>query len=118
MDADTERHVATVKRDGKDVTYYIRELGYYEFQEINQDAALEYPSNKERRGLSVLHRTAVAAIEDEDGNPVFTPTAWKRLKKEPATELTYKVMLAQGIDLKSEAEEPDQTGQENESGNG
>lgn len=119
MDFDTERHPVTVAHKGKEVTYYIRELGYYEFQEINQEAALAYPDKKdnERRGLKVLHDTAVVAIEDKEGNPVFTTETWKRLPKEPATVLTNAAMKAQGIDLQKAAEAAEE-GEEDAEGNG
>lgn len=110
MGFDTERHAVVVKHKDKEVTYYVRELGYYEFQEINQEAALAYPDAKdsERRGLKVLHDTAVAAIEDKSGNPAFTLATWKRLPKEPASELTNAAMKAQGIDLQKAREEADE----------
>lgn len=107
MDFDTERHAVTVTHKGKDATYYVRELGYYEFQEINQEAVRAYPDKKdsERRGLKVLHDTAVASIEDKDGNQAFTLATWKRLPKEPASVLTNAAMKAQGIDLEKAREE-------------
>lgn len=118
---DTERHAVTVKHKDKEVTYYVRELGYYEFQEINQEAALAYPSpkDKERRGLKVMYDTAVAAIEDKDGNPAFSLQAWRRLPKAPATELTTAAMKAQGIDLdKADEESSEETPKEDAEGNG
>lgn len=119
MDFDTERHAVTVKIKDKEVTFYVRELGYYEFQELNQEAARTYPDTKdsERRGLKVLHDTAVAAIEDKEGNPAFTHATWKRLPKEPATELTNAVMKAQGIDLEKAREEADSDASEDTEGN-
>lgn len=107
MEFDTERHAVTVTHKGKEVTYYIRELGYYEFQEINQEAVKSYPdkTDSERRGLKVLHDTAVSSIEDKDGKQVFTVATWKRLPKEPATVLTNAAMKAQGIDLQKASEE-------------
>lgn len=119
MDFDTERHAVTVTHNGKEVTYYIRELGYYEFQELNQDAARTYPDKKdsERRGLKVLHETAVASIEDKDGKAVFTLETWRRLPKEPATVLTNAAMKAQGIDLQKVSEEADEPAQEDSQGN-
>jgi hypothetical protein len=107
MDFDTERHAVTVKHKGKEVTYYIRELGYYEFQELNREAAQAYPDSddSDRRGLKVLHDTAVAAIEDKAGSRVFTLETWKRLPKEPATVLTNAAMKAQGIDLQKASDE-------------
>jgi len=118
MDFDTERHAVTVSHNGKEVTYYVRELGYYEFQELNQDAAKAYPdeSDSNRRGLKVLHDTAVAAIENKEGKPVFTHSTWKRLPKEPATVLTNAAMKAQGIDLQKAAEDADDEPSENAQG--
>lgn len=106
MDFDTERHAVTVTHKGKEVTYYTRELGYYEFQEINQEAVRAYPdkTDNERRGLKVLHETAVASIEDKEGKRVFSIDTWKRLPKEPATVLTNAAMKAQGIDLEKARE--------------
>jgi hypothetical protein len=119
MDFDTERHAVTVTHKGKDVTYYIRELGYYEFQEINQEAVRAYPdkTDSERRGLQVLHCTSVAAIEDKEGKSVFTLDTWKRLPKDPATVLTNAAMKAQGIDLQKAAEEAGEPAQEDPAGN-
>lgn len=119
MDFDTERHAVTVKHKDKEVTYYVRELGYYEFQEINQEAALTFPEkdDNERRGLKVLHDTAVAAIEDKDGNPAFTAVTWKRLPKEPAMALTNAAMRAQGFDLQKSSEEAEETAKEDPEGN-
>lgn len=110
MDFDTERHAVTVTHKGKDFTYYIRELGYYEFQELNREAAQVYPDAKDsdRRGLKVLHDTAVASIEDKDGKPVFTIDTWKRLPKDPATVLTNAAMKAQGIDLQKAADDAEE----------
>lgn len=107
MEFDTDRQVVTVTHKGKEATYYIRELGYYEFQELNQEAARLFPDKKdsERRGLKVLHDTAVASIEDKEGKPVFTIATWKRLPKDPATVLTNAAMKAQGIDLQKASEE-------------
>lgn len=103
---DTERLVVPVTHKGKTVTYYVRELGYYEFQEVNQDVVIEQPNaDTERRGLAVLHRTAVATIEDREGNPAFTLQTWKRLPKGPAKVLTNAVMKAQGMDLEEAREE-------------
>jgi hypothetical protein len=118
MDFDTERHAVTVSHNGKEVTYYVRELGYYEFQELNQDAARVYPekSDTNRRGLKVMHETAVASIEDKDGNPAFTLSTWKRLPKEPAKILTNAAMKAQGIDLQKAAEEAEDEPAENSQG--
>lgn len=120
MDFDTERHAVTVKHKDKEVTYYIRELGYYEFQELNQEATRAYPdkADHERRGLKVLHDTAVAAIEDKDGKRVFTVEKWKRLPKEPATLLTNAAMKAQGIDLQEAAEETEEPAKGDNAGNG
>jgi hypothetical protein len=119
MDFDTERHAVTVNHKDKEVTYYVRELGYYEFQELNQEAAKAFPdkSDSERRGLKVLHETAVASIEDKDGKPVFTLETWRRLPREPATVLTNAAMKAQGIDLQKASEEADEPAQEDTSGN-
>jgi len=114
MDFDTERHAVTVTHKGKEATYYIRELGYYEFQELNQEASRTYPekADSERRGLKVLHDTAVASIEDKDGNQAFTNLTWKRLPKDPATVLTNAAMKAQGIDLQTDSEESEETASE------
>lgn len=119
MDFDTERHAVTVKHKDKEVTYYVRELGYYEFQEINQEAARAHPdkADNERRGLKVLHDTAVAAIEDKEGNAVFTNVTWRRLPKEPATVLTNAAMKAQGIDLQKAREEADESASGEDAGN-
>lgn len=124
MDFDTERHAVVVKHKDKEVTYYVRELGYYEFQEINQEAARAYPEkqDKERRGLKVMHDIAVASIEDKQGNPAFTLITWKRLPKEPANTLTDAAMRAQGIDLErarqaAEAAEDSDEEQGNTEGN-
>lgn len=120
MDFDTERHAVTVKHKDKEVTYYVRELGYYEFQEINQEAVRAYPDKKdsEQRGLKVLHETAVASIESSEGKQVFTMETWKRLPKEPAKVLTNAAMKAQGIDLQKAAEvAAGEAAQEDDAGN-
>jgi hypothetical protein len=104
MEFDTERHAVTVTHKG------IRELGYYEFQELNREAAQAYPDAKDsdRRGLKVLHDTAVASIEDKEGKQVFTLSTWKRLPKEPATVLTNAAMKAQGIDLQKASDDAEE----------
>lgn len=99
---DTERHKVTVTHKGKEHTYYARELGYFEFQEL--DSSLDHmpistEKEKNNRGLAFMKAVTVASIETEERTPAFDAVSLKRLPKECAEPLSDAAMKAQGIDM-------------------
>lgn len=125
---DIERHKVTVRHRDKEVTYYARELGYFEFQEL-EDGLADMPTKtdaeKNRRGLEMMKRVTLASIEDEGGNAVLTEEGLKRLPWTVAKPLSDAAMKAQGIDMekireqaKREQEEGREPTEETPEGNG
>lgn len=114
---DTERTPVDVTYRGDKRSYFIRELGYYEFQEINRKAVADFPDDKELRGLQILDTVALEAIENEDRTAAFDLAAWRRLPIGPAKQLTHAAMLAQGIDLEKVSEAGQDDAGEDDEGN-
>lgn len=101
-EADTDRRKITVTHKGKATDYYARELGYFEFQDV--EAGLDHmpagtESEKNRRGMALMRAVTVASIERPDGAPAFTSSALSKLHKDVAKPLADAAMLAQGIDM-------------------
>src|SRR5687767_12212346 len=101
-EADTERHKVTVTHKGKTTDYYARELGYFEFQDV--EASLDHmpgrtESENNKRGIALMRAVTVASIEREDGTPALTNSTLSKLHKDVAKPLSDAAMLAQGIDM-------------------
>lgn len=101
-ECDTERHKVTVTHKEKTTHYYARELGYFEFQDV--EASLDHmPSRteaeKNRRGMALMRAVTVASIELENGKPALTNEVLSKLHKDVAKPLSDAAMLAQGIDM-------------------
>lgn len=100
---DTERTPVTIAYKGKEKTYYARQMGYFEFHELNQSLASIEEKNK--RGFELIQAVALASLETKDGKPAFTAEQIKRFPKEIAEPLTDAAMKAQGIDLNKAREQ-------------
>jgi hypothetical protein len=111
---DTERTPVTVTHKGKESTFYARQMGYFEFHELNQSLSSIQDSNK--RGVELMKAVAVASLETKDGKPAFTAERITRLPKEIVEPLTNAAMKAQGIDMDRAREQA--TDEEPSSGNG
>lgn len=97
---DTERKPIDVTAKGKTVTFWVRELGYREYQALSQKHR-SIPDAAER-GNRILDETVLACVEVEDGKPAFpTLEDWHRIPAEAAEPIMYEAMLMQGIDLKA-----------------
>jgi hypothetical protein len=79
-------------------TVYVRELGYYEAEEIHSTAG-ESEKNANRRGIAIILAMCVASLENKDGTPAFTLAEFKRLGKADTLKLQDAVLKAQGMDL-------------------
>lgn len=79
-------------------TVYVRELGYYEAEEIHATAG-DAEGKKERRGIAIILALCIASLENEDGTPAFTLPEFKRLGKVDTLKLQDAVLKAQGMDL-------------------
>lgn len=79
-------------------TYYIRELGYLEFDELEK-AARTGAKDKDQAGIAVLNATVIASVEEEDGTPAFTAETWKRVRKQVFFKIGKAAMKAQGLDV-------------------
>lgn len=98
----------------KTVTFWVRELGYLEFQEITQSAGRDLPT-KEERGLAIIHALCVAAIQTKDGEPAFTDKEWKFEPKEVINTLLPEVTRVNGLksdEIKKELTEEEAEGNE------
>lgn len=99
---DTERQKVSVEHRGKKLEYFARELGYFEFQELEEQIS-EMPDKtdvqKNKRGLALMKLVTVASIENEDGNPALTMDSLRKLHRDIARPLSDAAMKAQGIDM-------------------
>lgn len=93
-------------------TYYIRELGYLEFDELEK-AARTGAKDKDQAGIAVLNATVIASVEEEDGTPAFTAETWKRVRKQVFFKIGKAAMKAQGLDVDA-AQKPALTEEEAE----
>lgn len=108
IDADRQRLELTHK--GKTRIFYVRELGYFEFQdlrELTQARKGETERERSSRGMGLMRAVTVAAVELEDGTPAFDDRALKRLPREIAEPLCDAAMKAQGIDMERIRKEAD-----------
>jgi hypothetical protein len=101
-ESDTDRQKITVTHKGKTTDYYARELGYFEYQDI--DASLSHmpiktDAERNRKGLEQMKLITVASIEHENGKQAFTEVSLKKLHRDVARPLSDAAMLAQGIDM-------------------
>lgn len=101
---DTERQRITLSHKGKTYVYFVRELGYFEFQELRdlvQARAGESERERTARGMALMRAVTAAATELEDGSPAFDERTLKKLPKALAEPLSDAAMKAQGIDMDS-----------------
>lgn len=101
-EADTERTKVPVTHRGKEQVYYARELGYFEFQELEEQLdhmPEKTQADKNRRGLALMKLITVASVETEDGTAVLTQETLRKLHKDVARPLSDAAMKAQGIDM-------------------
>lgn len=101
-ESDTERQRVTVTHKGKEHTYWVRELGYFEFQEVQEllgDMPDKTDKDKSRRGMEMMKAITVACAENEVGEQALDNRSLKKLPREIAEPLTDAAMKAQGIDM-------------------
>lgn len=114
MDNDlTVREPITVQTGEKTRTYYIRELGYLEFDELEKRARTGVVE-KELAGIAVLNATVLASVEEEDGTAAFTIETWKRVRKQVFFKIGKAAMKAQGLDVDAAKTEPPMSTEEAE----
>lgn len=92
----TVREPVDVTVGGKTVTFWVRELGYLEFQEITQSAGRDLLT-KEERGLAIIHALCVASIQTKEGEPAFTEKEWKCEPKAVINTLLPEVTRVNGL---------------------
>lgn len=111
---DTERYPVTVSHKGKEITFFARQMGYFEFHEMHQSfSSIEDP---QKRGIELMMAVSLASLETTDGKPAFTVEKLKRLPKEIVEPLMNAAMKAQGIDMDKSREKA--TDEETSQGNG
>lgn len=111
-EADTERAKVAVTHRGKEHIYYARELGYFEFQELEEQIDHmpgKTEDEKNKRGLALMKLITVASIESEDGTAALTQEKLRKLHKDLARPLADAAMLAQGIDMEKIRKEAAET---------
>jgi hypothetical protein len=84
-------------------TFYIRELGYLHFMEMNARSGPEMSRND--RGLALMKAVCLAAIEEEDGTLSYTEEEWNQELRQVVTTLSKAAMKAQGVDLDKVSED-------------
>lgn len=94
----TVREPIIIETGDVKLTYYIRELGYLEFDELEK-AARTGAKDKDQAGIAVLNATVIASVEEEDGTPAFTAETWKRVRKQVFFKIGKAAMKAQGLDV-------------------
>jgi hypothetical protein len=99
----TVREPITIETGETKRTYYIRELGYLEFDELEKTVRGAAP-DKERAGIAVLNATVIASVEEEDGTAAFTAETWKCVRKEVFFKIGKAAMKMQGLDVDSARE--------------
>lgn len=100
---ETLRQALTVRARGQEHTFYIRELGFLQFHEIQRKAGASLKGAD--RGLAIMEAIALAAVEEEDGTPSYkTADEWRSEIKEVVDALSKPIMKAQGIDLDQKAD--------------
>lgn len=112
-DSLTVREPITIRTGENTHTYYIRELGYLEFDELEK-AARAGLADKEHAGIAVLNATVLASVEEEDGTAAFTMDTWKRVRKEVFFKIGKAAMKAQGLDVDAAKSEPPMSQEEAE----
>lgn len=99
---DTERLRMTLTHKGKDYIFFVRELGYFEFQDLRdlvQGRDAESEKQKVARGMALMRAVTLAAVETEDGSPAFDERGLRKLPRALAEPLSDAAMKAQGIDM-------------------
>ena len=92
----TVREPVDVTVGDKTVTFWIRELGYLEFEELTQSTGRDLP--KEKRGILIVGQLCVAAVETKEGEPAFSSiTEWKREPKQVINTLIPEVLRVNGM---------------------
>jgi hypothetical protein len=84
-------------------TFYIRELGYLRFMEMNSSIGSDL--ERSDRGLALMNAVCLAAIEEEDGSLSYTEDTWRDELKEVVRTLSTAAMKAQGVDLQKVPDE-------------
>jgi hypothetical protein len=94
-----------VEIKGKKHTFYIRELGYLEFEELRNKAVTgTSEGDKERTGLRIMDAVVVASVEEEDGTASYTADEWRKEIKDAVLQLGKAAMKVQGIDVDAASE--------------
>lgn len=101
---DTERKPVTLEHNGKSLTFWIRELGYYEFQLMQREAVRANVNDPSMIGFASIRSVILEAVENEDGTKAFTEERLRRLPDGPAQALAKAAMAVQGVDIEKEAE--------------
>lgn len=96
----TIRTPVVIEVGGESHTFFLRELGYLHFLEINRSAGAGL--SKEDRGFAIMEAVALASIEEDDGKPSYTAEEWRNERKEVVAPLSKAAMKAQGIDIEKE----------------
>jgi hypothetical protein len=87
-------------------TFYIRELGYLRFMEMNaKTGGPDTP--RDERGLALMKAVCLAAIEEEDGTLSYTEDDWQNELQEVVRTLSRAAMKAQGVDLEKNRAQAD-----------
>lgn len=89
-----------VDLNGKSQTFFIRELGYLEFEELrNKVVSGASDADKERTGLRIMDAVVLSSVELQDGSPAYSEAEWRREVKDAVLQLGKAAMKAQGIDV-------------------
>src|SRR5688500_11068464 len=95
------RHPLTITIGEQSHTFFVRELSFAKFKEINESTEAE---NDSERGLLLLKKLVLAAVEEEDGSMSYDEASWDDELKDVVGQLGRAVMKAQGVDMDKQQE--------------
>jgi hypothetical protein len=91
------RHALNITIADQSHTFYIRELSFSRFKEINDSTGTSATDNE--RGLLLLKKLVLEAVEEEDGSKSYDEASWNDELQSVVNQLGKAVMKAQGIDM-------------------
>lgn len=108
------RHPLTVTVGEQTHDFYVRELGYIEFQELKRktQAQIAQGSEKDRSGIELMTATVLACVEEEDGSRSYTDDGLRTEIPAVLMQLGKAALKAQGIDVDKPSDDEPMTEEE------
>jgi hypothetical protein len=92
----TVRHALTITIADQSHTFYIRELSFSRFKEIN-DSTSDLADSE--RGMTLVKKLVLESVEEDDGSKSYDEASWHDELQSVVGQLAKAVMKAQGVDV-------------------